>query len=227
MSNSLCSLPGSSVHGILQARILEWVAIAFSRGFSWARDWTQVSCIAGRFFFLPSAQPGKPLRYQKVHESRHIVTSAELFIFILTTCNARSYFIYIYIHIYIYIYVYTYIYVYIYTHIYIRKEKERVFKERSEITVTRFFPLQAGVPSWSHVSLAACASLWKCCSQQATARMPFSAQNCLPGTSKQRKGAPSWRGSVSGISESPSLGWSPHLLSGSDHFCLVCGNPAD
>ena len=42
--------PGSSVHGILQARILEWVAIPFSRGFSWPRDWTQVSCIAGRFF---------------------------------------------------------------------------------------------------------------------------------------------------------------------------------
>ena len=45
-----CSLPGSSVHGILQARILEWVAIHFSRGSSQPRDWTWVSCIAGRFF---------------------------------------------------------------------------------------------------------------------------------------------------------------------------------
>ena len=45
-----CSLPGSSVHGILQARILEWVAIPFSRVFSQLRDQTQVSCIAGRFF---------------------------------------------------------------------------------------------------------------------------------------------------------------------------------
>ena len=44
-----CSLPGSSVHGILQARILEWVAIYFSRGSSWPRNWTQVSCIAGGF----------------------------------------------------------------------------------------------------------------------------------------------------------------------------------
>jgi len=44
------SLPGSSVHGILQARILEWVAISFSRGSSWPRNWTRVSCIAGRFF---------------------------------------------------------------------------------------------------------------------------------------------------------------------------------
>ena len=44
------SLPGSSVHGILQARILERVAISFSRGSSWPRDWTWVSCITGRFF---------------------------------------------------------------------------------------------------------------------------------------------------------------------------------
>ena len=47
-----CSRPGSSVHGILQARILEWVAISFSRGSSRLRDRTQVSCIAGRLFTL-------------------------------------------------------------------------------------------------------------------------------------------------------------------------------
>ena len=46
------SLPGSSVYGILQARILEWIAILFSRGSSWPRDWTQVSCIASRFFTI-------------------------------------------------------------------------------------------------------------------------------------------------------------------------------
>ena len=45
-------LPGSSVHGILWARILEWVAIFFSRGSSKPRDWTQVSCIAGKFFTI-------------------------------------------------------------------------------------------------------------------------------------------------------------------------------
>ena len=48
-----CRPPGSSVHGILQARILEWVAISSPRGSSWPRDWTPVSyisCIAGRFF---------------------------------------------------------------------------------------------------------------------------------------------------------------------------------
>ena len=47
-----CSLPGSPVHGILQARILEWVAISFSRGSYQPRDRTQVSCIAGRRFNL-------------------------------------------------------------------------------------------------------------------------------------------------------------------------------
>ena len=45
-----CNPPGSCVHGILQARILEWVAISFSRGPSRHRDWTQVSYTAGRFF---------------------------------------------------------------------------------------------------------------------------------------------------------------------------------
>ena len=45
-----CSPPGSSVHGILQARILEWVAISFSRGSSQPRDWTQLSHTAGRLF---------------------------------------------------------------------------------------------------------------------------------------------------------------------------------
>ena len=45
-----CSPPGSSVHGILQARIVEWVIIPFSKGSSRPRDQTQVSCIAGRFF---------------------------------------------------------------------------------------------------------------------------------------------------------------------------------
>ena len=43
------NLPGSSVHGILQTRILEWVAIPFSRGSSRPRNGTQVSCITGRF----------------------------------------------------------------------------------------------------------------------------------------------------------------------------------
>ena len=44
------SLPGSSVYEIFQARILEWVAISYSRGCPHPRDQTRVSCIAGRFF---------------------------------------------------------------------------------------------------------------------------------------------------------------------------------
>ena len=54
VSNSLdpmdYSPPGSSVHGILQARTLDWVAISFSRGSSWLRDRTLVTCIAGGCF---------------------------------------------------------------------------------------------------------------------------------------------------------------------------------
>ena len=52
-----CGLPG--IHGILQARILEWVAISFSRGSSWPRDRTRVSCIAGRCFTLWVTREGK------------------------------------------------------------------------------------------------------------------------------------------------------------------------
>ena len=54
VSNSLqpmdYSPPGSSVHGILQARILEWVAVSSSRGSAQPRDWTHVSRIADKFF---------------------------------------------------------------------------------------------------------------------------------------------------------------------------------
>ena len=47
-----CSPPDSSVHGIFQARTLEWVAISFSRGSFWPRDPTWVSCIAGKFLII-------------------------------------------------------------------------------------------------------------------------------------------------------------------------------
>ena len=47
---TLCDPMDYTVHGILQARILEWVAFPFSRGSSQPRDRTQVSCIAGGFF---------------------------------------------------------------------------------------------------------------------------------------------------------------------------------
>ena len=58
---TLCNLmnsspPGSSVHGILQARTLEWVAFPFSRASSQPRDWIPISCIAGKFFTIWARQ---------------------------------------------------------------------------------------------------------------------------------------------------------------------------
>ena len=58
------SLPGSSVHGISQARILEWVAISSSRGWSQSRDGTHVSCTGRRILYHKS--PGKP-QYMNLH----------------------------------------------------------------------------------------------------------------------------------------------------------------
>ena len=73
VSNSLaphdCSPPVSSVCGIFQAGVLEWVAISYSRGFSLPRDWTHIflslmsPALAGRFFFLPIVPSGKPLNF--------------------------------------------------------------------------------------------------------------------------------------------------------------------
>ena len=59
-----CSLPGSSVYGILQARILEWIAISFSRGSSQPRDRTQVSCVSciGRQILYHWAARGRPFK---------------------------------------------------------------------------------------------------------------------------------------------------------------------
>ena len=58
------SQPDSSVHGIFQARILDWVAISCSRASSWPRDWTQASLIEGKFFTIWAIR--KTL-YQNLH----------------------------------------------------------------------------------------------------------------------------------------------------------------
>ena len=58
-----CSLSGFSVHGIFQARVLEWVAISIPRGSSRPRNWTQVSCIAGRYFNLWVTRDSLPLNH--------------------------------------------------------------------------------------------------------------------------------------------------------------------
>ena len=55
-----CNPSSSSVHGILHVRILEWVAIPFSRGSSCTRDWTQVSCTAGRFLTIWATRDPHP-----------------------------------------------------------------------------------------------------------------------------------------------------------------------
>ena len=70
-----CSLPGSSVDGILQSRILEWVAISFSRGTSLPKNWTQVSCIADALL-TQSANAGY---------SKHIWNYEEIYIYFVTT----------------------------------------------------------------------------------------------------------------------------------------------
>ena len=64
-----CSPPGSSADGISQAQILEWVAICFSRGSSWPRDWTWVSCIVGGI--LPTEPQGSPSGLSRHHLLSH------------------------------------------------------------------------------------------------------------------------------------------------------------
>ena len=57
-----CSLPGSSVYGILQVRILEWIVMPSSRGSSWSRDWTHNSCLLHwQADSLPAESQRKPL----------------------------------------------------------------------------------------------------------------------------------------------------------------------
>ena len=69
-----CSLPGSLVHGILQARILERVAMPFFRGSSWPRDQPWISCIAGRFFTIWATREvqSNKIPYKKGKIWRHI-----------------------------------------------------------------------------------------------------------------------------------------------------------
>ena len=83
-----CSWPGSSVHGIFQTGILEWVSISFFRGSSPPRDWTHISYIAGVFF---TAEPlGKPSIHgtrtnnPKIHQLSSVAQSCA------TLCNPRN-----------------------------------------------------------------------------------------------------------------------------------------
>ena len=63
LCNSMdCSFSGSSVHGVLQARTLEWVAMPSSRGSSWPRDQTSICLLCWQEGSLPLIPPGKPFR---------------------------------------------------------------------------------------------------------------------------------------------------------------------
>ena len=81
-----CSLLGSSVHGIFQARILEWVAISFSRGSSNTREWTWVSRIAGRFFTIWATREAHMShiieQWTSYLNSRHTATSSGRFVYL-------------------------------------------------------------------------------------------------------------------------------------------------
>ena len=67
------SPPGSSVYGILQARIQEWVAIPFSRGSSWSRGLTQVSHIAGRFFTIWATREAQSISYNALKRRKMLI----------------------------------------------------------------------------------------------------------------------------------------------------------
>ena len=81
------SLPSSSAHGILQARVLEWVTISFSRESSWPRDWTCISCLSGRFF--TTEPPGK-LKDMRVLVSNALCQLWSLFIFYFSSMMAEK-----------------------------------------------------------------------------------------------------------------------------------------
>ena len=72
-----CSLPGSSVHGIFQAKILEWGAISFFRRSSQPRDRTQVSRIAGRHFTIWATREAGLLVYFKLNTFKSLGNVSE------------------------------------------------------------------------------------------------------------------------------------------------------
>ena len=76
-----CSLSGSSVHGILQARMLEWVSIPFSRRSSQPRDQTQVSCIAAKFFTVWATREAPFLAIRKYYWKFPVLLSVLVLLF--------------------------------------------------------------------------------------------------------------------------------------------------
>ena len=70
-----------SVHGISQARILEWVSISFSSGFSWLGNWTEVSCIAGGFFTIWATREAQTVWVKEYSLSPQIFVECGFFFF--------------------------------------------------------------------------------------------------------------------------------------------------
>ena len=68
-----CSLPGSSVHGIFQAIVLEWIAISFSRESSQPMAWTRVSYTVDRFFTVWATREVRKLPYKYTNELSQVV----------------------------------------------------------------------------------------------------------------------------------------------------------
>ena len=79
---------GSSVRGILQARIPEWVAISFSRGSSRPRDWIHVSYMAGRFF--TTEPPGKPGACTVGANNNNKIQSVKTQLLLLSCCEQKQ-----------------------------------------------------------------------------------------------------------------------------------------
>ena len=88
------SLPCSSIHGIFQARVLEWVAISFSRGSSWPRDRTWVSHIVGRCFTIWATREAPYIyRYRYIYQrptTEHISKFIDLAVLSLHCCVRSS-----------------------------------------------------------------------------------------------------------------------------------------
>ena len=91
-----CSMPGSSVHGISQAEILEWVAIPFSRGSSQPRDGIWVSWIVGRFFTIWATREAQSARKWKAiifNDKNEVLTKLQDSLFLsLGASKAQFYF---------------------------------------------------------------------------------------------------------------------------------------
>ena len=73
-----CSPSGSPANGILQARILEWIAISFSRGSSWLRDRTQISHTAGRFTTIWATKEAQDIDLHTEHLSKAVLSSGNI-----------------------------------------------------------------------------------------------------------------------------------------------------